>query len=486
MKRKFKILILTISVIAMLFAFAIVSSAAVPETFDDDLDNNSSWLMGSDYSEYSNRLIVLRDGDFHQLAYFYVDSTVGQSIESDFGGSQISIEQFQTLFDPTSCFFIDMVVNYINFFNYLNNNSYDSLGEVGELSEFQYARDVYLCLKNSYTQTDLDNAVSEATKDMYTQEQLSEAVAKALKEGNLNPNNYLIYIPSSATVADVAEGTEESFVAQELVEGSFSYFVVSLNGGHMEKIVVANALEFQEFCKKHEITDLSSLMTKVSELQEIVTYDNYEAYEWLNSLFAWSESLFDFFYNYDPLTQEEYEAGLNAEKLAGAEEFKSSEEYTNTINLAKESGIDEYKASEEYINALNNKYSTGYTEGVEAFKASDAYADSLYLQYSNGKIAGANDFKASVEFANSLKAKYNSGLADGANVFKESEEYKNALNAEYINGFNEGVSFVNVPTDDVEDDFTVIFALLGASLLVIAFLVISVKASKKKNKTNYR
>ncbi|MBQ8738159.1 MAG: hypothetical protein IJZ04_01545 [Clostridia bacterium] len=383
MKRKFKILILTISVIAMLFAFAVTSSAWSNSNPGDSgsVDEDYWYIYDVHTTKYYGYAFTSHDlsGIEISLDYFGIlnDGVIEDLNEEIASGSEVGINLYHSSdsLDPD---------------RFSKNNRF--IREEVKLAFEQAYAEFEALLEKEYTQTDLDNAVSEATKDMYTQEQLSEAVAKALKEGNLNPNNYLVYIPSDATVADVAEGTEESFVAQELVEGSFSYFVVFLNGGHMEKIVVANALEFQEFCKKYEITDLSSLMTKVAELQEIVTYDNYEAYEWLNSLSVWSESLFDFFYNYDPLTQEEYEAELNAEKLAGAEEYKSSE---------------------EYINALNNKYSTGYTEGVEAFKASDAYADALDLQFTNGKTAGVNDFKASVEFKNTLKAQYNEGYDNG-------------------------------------------------------------------------
>lgn len=394
MKRKFKILILTISVIAMLFAFAVTSSAWSNSNPGDSgsVDEDYWYIYDVHTTKYYGYAFTSHDlsGIEISLDYFGIlnDGVIEDLNEEIASGSEVGINLYHSSdsLDPD---------------RFSKNNRF--IREEVKLAFEQAYAEFEALLEKEYTQTDLDNAVSEATKDMYTQEQLSEAVAKALKEGNLNPNNYLVYIPSDATVADVAEGTEESFVAQELVEGSFSYFVVSLNGGHMEKIVVANALEFQEFCKKYEITDLSSLMTKVAELQEIVTYDNYEAYEWLNSLFVWSESLFDFFYNYDPLTQEEYEAELNAEKVAGAEEYKSSEEYINTINLAKESGIDEYKASDEYASLLNSKYNEGHISGtaagITAYKSSTEYKKALSAEYDEGYDAGFEDGENTFDFA---------------------------------------------------------------------------------------
>ncbi len=392
MKRKFKILIMAISIVAMLFAFTVTSNAAVGESqdyqiyydFSENLDFNETFFeeVAIDYDNNKTLHFLLIQGSSDG---FIVDP----SVLRDF------------------CNF-NNISNYDEFVNYLRDcyleKIYDESGELIGYKNPELAERYYGFIEEGLAGAEFDDYFLEALNySKITQEDVNEAIAKALKEGNLNPNNYLVYIPSDATVADVAEGTEESFVAQELVEGSFSYFIVYLNGGHMEKIVVANALEFQEFCKKHEITDLGSLMTKVSELQEIVTYDNYEAYEWLNSLSVWSESLFDFFYNYDPLTQEEYEAELNAEKLAGAEEYKSSEEYINTINLAKESGIDEYKASDEYASLLNSKYNEGHISGtaagITAYKSSTEYKKALSAEYDEGYDSGFEDGENTFDFA---------------------------------------------------------------------------------------
>ena len=374
MKRKIKILILTISLIAMLCAFTITSSAMSR--------NLSDIYSDGDYWE----IYDLDNGSkFYGLAY------TGSNLQLD-----VIIDCFGILNDGVEGMIEDLENDPNDgrfFLEHRGDFSRFSRDEVLSAFKSEYAEFEAL-LEKEYTQYDLDIAVTEATKDMYTQEQLSEAVAKALKEGNLNPNNYLVYIPSDATIADVAEGTEESYLAQEVIEGSFSYFVVSLNGGHMERIFVANPFEFQAFCKMYNITDFQSLVTVTYEIQQSINCDDeYDAYDWLSSLYnMWSENVFDFFYNYDPLTQEEYEADIEASKLAGVEEFKASEEYTNI---------------------LNNNYSTGYTEGIEAFKVSKAYTDALDLQYSNGKVAGVTEFKNSVSFANTLKAEYDEGYDAG-------------------------------------------------------------------------
>ena len=458
MKRKFKILILTISVIAMLFAFAIVSSAAVPETFDDSLDKNTSWFGESDYTEYSNWLIALRDNDGRQLAYFMLYSDVGSAIYREYGNSQVSIEEFSHLYQSNDFYFIDMVVNYVNFFNYLNNNSYDSLGEFGELREFQYARDVYLSLKNSYTQSDLDNAVAEYKNSTEYKLDVLEEVKKIT--GGESEGLEVFYDDYTQILG--APSVVEGFIP--FGENKSLYLGVA-HGERLAFIVDSSML--REFCSLNNISNRSEFVMYVRNTYLSRTPEGEYGYPGLtdnqyyeienvveNSDLSNSDfdNLFSTALNYFEITSDIVDSRYNEGKLEGVEEFKNSEEYVNSLDFAKTSGVEEFKSSEEYSNILN----FAKTSGIEEFKNSTEYNEALLSKYNEG---------------------HSVGTSSGITAYKSSSEYKTALSDKYDEGYDVGFS---------EGEKSFDFGPIIVGILVLSSIAIGLIIYNQKRRKKYR
>ena len=177
MKRKFKIIFAIVAVMAMLFAFAISSSAS---TYDSLGSLESGHLSSSVNDGYYFYRIVAGNG-FYNVAYF---ASYESSFYDAFGHYDLSIEEVNAFLDEENEFYnegfwyADFVIDYPVFFELMDNDH--DLGLFGEVEEVKSAYKVYSALKLGYTQSELDSALADATKDMYTQEQLEASVSQAL------------------------------------------------------------------------------------------------------------------------------------------------------------------------------------------------------------------------------------------------------------------------------------------------------------------
>ncbi len=411
MKRKFKLLFIAISICAMLFAFAISSSASnyIDLSEYDFSDGVYSTVFLNTYKGSGSDFISSSPEEFG-LCYF------GNSIGYSYGF--INIEFWDSLIISQN---VQNVSDFSNLASFLINNGYicdlgsDGIGyEVASNAEFYY--NVYLSYKQQqslkYTQEDIDSAVTEATKDMYTQSQLDEAVAKALEDAGVVLGNGMVMSPSFPENLGDGLPTFAQYGSVDEIENSFNYLRFNLyleEGGTSDYIYIVDINGFKNFCSSNNITTASEFHAYMNTLMN--SFEAYSApYNYCNCIssigFLNEGEIFNYFYNYEnPPTEDDLQAKYDEGKVAGATEYKSSEEYAT---------------------ALNNKYSAGYTEGIESFKSSNAYTDALDLQYSNGKTAGVTEYKASTEYANALEAEYNEGYDNGV-ADTEGENTKNTI-----------------------------------------------------------
>lgn len=224
-----------------------------------------------------------------------------------------------------------------------------------------------------------------------------------------NSNDSIIYFPGDSSVCDLVNSNSVYLaVAPEAVECSFTLALMDLSSSFdgMTCAVVLNPYEFQSFCDHYSITgqeDIFSVLTTLGEDDTIYSSEGFETWFYCFSNLNLSKNAFDYLYNYDPLTQEEYEADIEASKLTGVEEFKVSEEYLNTLNFAKTSGVEEFKNSTEYNEALLSKYNEGHSVGTSAgmtsYKSSSEYKNALSEKYNEGYDVGFSDGEKSFDLA---------------------------------------------------------------------------------------
>ena len=183
------------------------------------------------------------------------------------------------------------------------------------------------------------------------------------------------YFPEGTSFNTIQEGTEEYNFKCEF-EGSFTTlkFDAKDSNDNYKKVVALNVLEFQNFCKLYNLTDISSFNSFMNSLNgqegistEVYNWSSPFTYDFLN------EESFNFFYNYNLITQDDVDSAIDEGKVAGVTEYKSSEEYATALNAKYNDGFVNgtaegalsYIRSDAYKTALSNEYDSGYDAGFD-------------------------------------------------------------------------------------------------------------------------
>lgn len=312
------------------------------------------------------------------------------------------------------------------------------------------------------------------------------------------------YFPEGTSFNTIQEGTEEYNFKCEF-EGSFTTLKFDAKDSNdiNKKVVVLNVLEFQNFCKLYNLTDISSFNSFMNSLnaQEGISS---EVYNW-SSPFTYdffNEESFNFFYNYNLITQDDVDSAVDeavAKALADAGLVMTSDTFIYILNdnipdflyggatptfvwwnfENYSLGLVSYADSsveKPYIFIVDGAraYYEDITNNVEVktddnifghlctkredldsyfyYDAEELYnevasslvevpsADDLQAKYDEGKVAGATEYKSSEEYATALNNKYSAGYTEGIESFKSSEEYTTVLNSKYNDGFVNGTA----------------------------------------------
>ena len=359
MKRKIKLLFIVISICTMLFAFAI---------------NSSAWSVHP--HSYSDYAVLTTEDDVVAYVWYY-------------SGYE------------DCCVSVDFSMDLTNIRSYTLSNNFGA--------NIEYSDEQIFTLIEEY----IASVKASMTEGMYSQSQLDSAVAKALEEANLSMGEILWYFPEGTSFNTIQSGTEEYNIKCEF-EGSFTTFKINVkdSNDYYKTAIALNVLEFQNFCKLYNLTDISSFNSFMNSLNgqegistEVYNWSSPFTYDFLN------EESFNFFYNYDLLTEEEYNTSIEQSKTEGVEEYKSSDEYTTILNTqystgysqGEADGVTEFKSSDEYSATLNAKYNDGFVngtaEGALAYTKSDAYKTALADKYDEGYDDGFVEGEAQFDIA---------------------------------------------------------------------------------------
>lgn len=452
MKRKFKIIFVIVAVMAMLFAFAISSSAELPNLGrTDDLYESSLGRNSNDYYIYN----LVDDG--RALFYF---TTCDSSIYDSYGHYSLTIDEFNTLLttgagteDLPTAFWNGSLVNYSQVLYYFEaGNTYESLGAIHTYGLFDGPYAIYNSLQNNkYTQSDLDNAViegKEAGVEEYKNSteyklELLEEVKKVTGgesygvkvfgnfDFSIRPNKdfYEVVLPFGEN------GEKLLYIGANLDESNPALFISPSN--------------LREFMSFKNLTSVDEFFTFVSE-------------EYYNDLYLsslnpnidkeWFGNI-GYIFNHCILSDGESEGYYYISAFADffLEAFNYSEFTSDSLDAKYNEGVEAGKAE-----GKTEGYTEGFAEGMESFKESEAYANALQVQYATGKTDGVTEFKKSVAFKNTLKG-------------------------EYDNGYDAGVA--DTEGQAVKNEFTKVLSIfigvMGFGIILMAVLGVASKFKKK-------
>ncbi len=364
MKRKIKLLFIAISIFAMLFAFAISSSA---------------WSVHP--HSYSDYAVLMTEDDVVAYVWYY-------------SGYE------------DCCVSVDFSMDLTNIRSYTLSNNFGANIEYSDEQIFTLIEEYIASVKASmtegmFTQDDVDSAVDEA-------------VAKALADAGVVLGNGMVMSPSFPENLLDGLSDVQQFGTLDEIQNSFNYLRLSLllkEGGTSDYIYMVDINGFKNFCSSNNITTASEFKSYINTLMN--SFEAYSTpYNYCNGLssigFVNEGEIFNYFYNYEnpPTTEDlqaKYDEGYAQGETDGVTEYKQSQEYTDTINLAKSAGADEYKQSDAYFSSLNSKYNEGHLAGVEAgalsYKSSQEYKSALSNEYDSGYDDGYEDGEQSINFA---------------------------------------------------------------------------------------
>ncbi|MBP3323795.1 MAG: hypothetical protein J6M16_06350 [Clostridia bacterium] len=208
MKRKIKLLILTLSVVAMLFAFAISSSASNYVNFDDFVI-----LPNAHIDTYSvlNTNKLFDSSSPEEFGYDTISCSSGSNIY--YAYAFYNIEYWDTLFTAYNVQSAEDLLAFKSKLVELNFISGEDLDWDNFFNNADVYYNLYLSYKSSgeekFTQADIDSAVTEATKDMYTQTQFDEAKATGVSEYKASSEYATALEQASANGVTVYKDSEE-------------------------------------------------------------------------------------------------------------------------------------------------------------------------------------------------------------------------------------------------------------------------------------
>lgn len=392
MKRKFKIIFAIVAVMAMLFAFAISSSAWT---------NSSPGQSGSVDEDYWYIY------DIDKVAFYGYAFT-----SSDLSGIEISLDYFGILDDGVIERMNEAIasgssipVNLYHSSGWLNPEEKDSIfsrytrEEVKLAFEQEYAKFSAL-LEKEFTQSDLDNAVEEYKNSTEYKLEVLEEVKKITGGesdgvkvfGNSDfstmpvKNIYQVVLPFGEN------GEKLLYIGANLIESNPALLISPSN--------------LREFMSFKNLTSLDEFFTFVSE-------------EYYNDLYLsslnpnidkeWFGNI-HYMFNYFILSDGESEGNyyISAFEDLFLEALNYSEFTSDSLDAKYNEGVEAGKAE-----GKTEGYTEGFAEGMESFKESEAYANALQVQYATGKTDGVTEFKKSVAFKNTLKGEYDNGYDAG-------------------------------------------------------------------------
>ena len=388
MKRKIKLLFIAISICAMLFAFAISSSAESTCEIVWYFPEGTSFNTIQSCTEEHNIKCEF-EGSFTTFKIDAKDSN--DYYKTAIALNVLEFQNFCKLYNLTDISSFNSFMCSLNgqegisteVYNWSSPFTYDFLNEESFNFFYNY---------NLITQDDVDSAVDEA-------------VAKALADAGLAmTSDTFIYILND-NIPDFLTSSSATFVWWNFE--NYSIGVVFYPDSSVEKpyifIVDGARAYYEDITNNVEVkTDdniFGYLCTKREGLDSYLYYDAEELYNEVASSLIEVPSADDL--------QAKYDEG----KVAGATEYKSSEEYTTILNTqystgysqGEADGVTEFKSSDEYSATLNAKYNDGFVngtaEGALAYTKSDAYKTALADKYDEGYDDGFVEGEAQFDIA---------------------------------------------------------------------------------------
>lgn len=357
MKRKIKLLFIAISICAMLFAFAISSSA---------------WSEHP--TEYGTGYAVLMTSDNEYVAYVWRNNESNPSVSVDFSMDLSNIRSYTLSNNFTDIYTDEEIFTFIE----------------------EYIASVKASMtEGMFTQDDVDSAVDEA-------------VAKALADAGLAMTSDIFIFPLNDNIPD-------SYIYETVMSSTASFYWCVFENYSIGIVEYADSSSVEEPWI-YIVDGARAFYEDITNNVETKTVDN--IYSYLDSKQEYSLDSWAYYhcvelYNavgaslVEVPSADDLQAKYDEGKVAGVTEYKSSEEYATALNnkysAGYTEGIESFKSSEEYTTALNSKYNDGFVagtaEGALAYTKSDAYKTALADKYDEGYDDGFVEGEAQFDIA---------------------------------------------------------------------------------------
>ena len=362
MKRKFKIIFAIVAVMAMLFAFAIVSSAE-GLVFEDGFDGSSELQYYVVDIPWDSSSIIAIISDYDEIVA--IDPLIFQEFCS--GEGIKNYDDFYAYFEAEvqqygdsepDIFYSSMLGLSSDEFNYYYN--YNVIDESDLNEKYQEGK---------------ESGVEEYKNSTEYKLELLEEVKKVT--GGESEGVEIFYDFSSEDDWYFSSFDSVNEINIPYGDNKNLYFA-SFCAQKCGFVVDSSAL--RDFCSFVELEyfyaeNLDDLKYPEIANTYIGPFENFKQCD-IDDLFL--EAL-----NYSEFTSDSLDAKYNEGVEAGRAEGKTE------------------------------GYTEGFAEGMESFKESEAYANALQVQYATGKTDGVTEFKKSVAFKNTLKGEYDNGYDAG-------------------------------------------------------------------------